>query len=301
MIFDKLWKIVVSVAVAVTLIGVVTYFVTRETKRQLTPLMEKLAQNVCADFARELPRSREINTALFLVAGRGPRDEEEQFRDMLEDTVQATSKYRLESWERINDRLGETLVGRFLQETGLAPGEAPRTLEQASRVVHRLGDAGFAIDGILFVDIVDFTEGPDQDGLGAKITLDGRLYSVKEKKIVTEPTKVSAAIDSALDPRYVGYKISQQSIILRFLGWFILSAGLPWVGIGVMRAVLKKRRNELNGLLLVLLTLVDLALFWLLVLALGTSGGAFAGLLLTAALMGYYNYDAMDYIGRRLL
>jgi hypothetical protein len=301
MIFDKLWKIVVSVAVAMMLIGVVTYFVTRETKRELTPLMHALAQKVTGDFAQELPRSREVNTALFLVAGRGPRDEEDQFRQMLEDTVQATSKYRLESWERINDQLGETLVGRFLQETGLAPGEPPRTLDQASRVVHRLGDAGFSIDGILFVDIVEFTEGPDQDGLGAKISLDGRLYSVKEKKIVTEPTKVSEAIESSLDPRYVGYKISQQSIIVRFLGWFVLSAGLPWAGIALIRAILKRRRNELNGALLVTLTLADLAIFWLLVLALGTSGGAIAGLLLTAALMGYYNYDAMDYIGRRLM
>lgn len=301
MIFDKLWKIVVSVAVALTLIGVVTYFVTRETKRTMTPLMYDIARDVTQAFARDLPRTRDVNTALFLVAGRGPRPEEEQFRDMLTRAVTATSKYRLTTWDDITEQLDETLVGRFLSEVGLAPGQAPNSMERAVKAVTHLERAGIALDGILFVDVVEFTEGPDQDGLGARISLDGSLYSLKEKKVVVAPVKVSRAIDSALDPRYVSYRISQQSLIGRFILWFVLAAGLPWAGIGVVRRVVKSRKNELNAALLVGFTAADLLVFWLLVLALGTTAGSLAGLLVTAALMGYYNYDAMDYIGRRLL
>lgn len=301
MIFDKLWKIVVSVAVALTLIGVVTYFVTRETKRTMTPLMHDIAQGVTQEFARDLPRTRDVNTALFLVAGRGPRDEEEQFRDMLTRAVEATSKYRLTTWDRVTDQLGETYLGKFFMEVGLTPGQAPNSLDRAIKAVPYLERANIEVDGILLVDVVEFTEGPDQDGLGAKIALDGKLYSIKEKKVVSDGPKVSEGIESSLDPRYVSYRISQQSLIGRFLLWFIVSAGLPWAAIGVVRRVVKMRKNELNGLLLVGFTAADLLVFWLLVLALGTTAGSLAGLLVTAALMGYYNYDAMDYIGRRLL
>jgi hypothetical protein len=300
-IFDKLWKIVVSVAVAATLIGTVVYFATRETKRQMTPLMKDLAKAATSEFARELPRDRSVNTALFLVSGRGPRDEEDEFREMLTHAVEGTSKYRLETWDRITDQLDETLVGRFLTETGLAPGQSPQRMDQAIKVVTRLEHAGIAVDGILFVDVAEFTEGPDQDGLGARIKLDGSLYSLKEKKTTKAPT-INHEIASALDPRYVSYRITQQTIIGRFLLWFVLACGLPWLCIGLVRKVVKTRRNELNGALLVGFTLVDLLLFWFLVLAMNFFGaGPLTGLLLTAALMGYYNYDAMDYIGRKLL
>lgn len=301
MIFDKLWKIVVSVSVALTLIGVVTYFVTREAKRTMTPLMHDIARDVTQAFARDLPRSRDVNTALFLVAGRGPRDEEEQFRDMLTRAVEATAKYRLTTWADITDQLGETAVGTFLLEVGLTPGQAPNTMDRAVKAVAHLERAGIALDGILLVDVTEFTEGPDQDGLGAKIALDGKLYSLKEKKVVSDGPTVSQAIESALDPRYVSYRISQQSLIGRFVLWFIVAAGLPWAGIGLVRRVVKARKNELNALLLVGFTVADLLVFWVLVLALGATAGSLAGLLVTAALMGYYNYDAMDYIGRRLL
>jgi hypothetical protein len=301
MIFDKAWKVVASVAAAAAVIGGFVWWLGREPKREMTPLMYSIARDVTAEFAHEVPRVRDVNTALFLVAGRGPRDEEEQFRRMLTGAVEGTSKYRLETWEDITGKLDKTLVGRFLQEAGLTPGEAPHDLDRAIKAVTRLENAGIAVDGILFVDVVDFTEGPDDDGLGAKITLEGQLYSLPEKKVVEKPTRVTEAIDSSLDPRYVSYKIGQQSFIARLLLWFILSAGLPWAAIGLVRVVLKKRKNELNAVVLVVFTLCDLALFWVLVLALGTSGTSIVGLLLTAGLMGYYNYDALDYIGRRLL
>lgn len=304
MIFDKLWKIVVSVSVALTLIGVVTYFVTRETRRTMTRLMEDIAREVTQEFARELPRTRDVNTALFLVAGRGPRDEEEQFRDMLTRAVEATSKYRLVTWEDVTEQLGSSWIGKVVSELGLTPGQPPNTFERAVKAVPHLYTANVQIDGILFVDVVEFTEGPDQDGFGARITLQGKLCSLNDKGApsqVTDMPKVSQAIESVLDPRYVSYRISEQSLIARFVLWFVVAAGLPWAGIGLVRRVLKRRRNELNGLLLAGFTLADLALFWVLILALGTGAGSVAGLLVTAALMGYYNYDAMDYIGRRLL
>lgn len=301
MIFDKLWKIVVSIAVAATLIGLVAWFVSREPKREMTKLMHDLAKAATAEFARELPRDRTVNTALFLVAGRGHRDEERQFHDMLTDAVNASAKYRLETWDDITSRLEKTLVGRFLQETGLAPGEAPVTVDQAIKAVNYLERANIIVDGILFVDVVEFTEGPDQDGLGARIRLDGSLYSLKEKKTTKAPP-ITHEITSALDPRYVSYRVSEQSIVLRFLVWFVAACALPWVCIALVRRVVKTRKNELNAALLVGFTLVDLVLFWFLILALNFFGaGPITALLLTAGLMGYYNYDAMDYIGRRLL
>lgn len=304
MIFDKLWKIVVSVSVALTLIGVVTYFVTRETKRTMTPLMYDIARDVTQEFARELPRTRDVNSALFLVSGRGPRDEEEQFREMLTRSVEATSKYRLVTWDEVTDQLGESWIGKVVSELGLTPGQAPNSFDRAVKAVPHLYTANVQFDGILFVDVAEFTEGPDQDGLGAKIALHGKLCSLTDKgapKEVTDGPKVSQSIESSLDPRYVSYRISQQSLIGRFVLWFVVAAGLPWAGIGVVRRVAKLRKNEANGLLLAAFTVADLLVFWFLVLALGTTAGSVAGLLVTAALMGYYNYDAMDYIGRRLL
>ncbi|MCO5165054.1 MAG: hypothetical protein M9894_01635 [Planctomycetes bacterium] len=301
MIFDKLWKIVVSVAVVAALIGLVAYFATREKRRTMTPLMHGIARQATQEFARELPRSRDVNTALFLVAGRGPRDEEQQFQEMLTHAVEATAKYRLTTWDEVYRQLGGSLPGEFLKKTGLAPGQAPNDLERAIKAVAHLETANVNIDGILFVDVTEFTEGPDKDGLGARIALKGQLYSLKEKKVVADGPKVSEGVESALDPRYVSYRISQQSLIGRFLLFFVLAAGLPWAAIGVVRRVAKLRRNEMNGLLLAGFTAADLLLFWVVVLALGTTGASLFGLLVTAGLMGYYNYDAMDYIGRRLL
>ncbi|MCW8140909.1 MAG: hypothetical protein KIT58_18560 [Planctomycetota bacterium] len=301
MIFDKLWKIVVSVAVVAALIGVVAYFATRETRRTMTPLMHGIARDVTQAFARDLPRSRDVNTALFIVAGRGPRDEEQQFQDMLFRAVEGTSKYRLTTWDDVKRQLGETWTGEVISKLGLTPGQAPSDLDRAVRAVTHLEKANIIIDGILFVDVAEFTEGPDKDGLGARIALKGQLYSLQDKKVVADGPKVSEGVESALDPRYVSYRISQQSLIGRFLLFFILAAGLPWAGIGVVRRVVKMRRNEMNGLLLAGFTAADLLLFWVVVLALGTSGTSLFGLLVVAGLMGYYNFDAMDYIGRRLL
>ena len=47
--------------------------------------------------------------------------------------------------------------------------------------------------------------------------------------------------------------------------------------------------------------LVDVALAWVFLTGFSTGGMAIFGLLLVTGMMGYYNYDATDYIERRLL
>ncbi len=302
-IFDKMWKFALSSLILSVVVGTVVYFVTRETPRKMTPLMHELAVSASRRVAQDLPRARDVNGVLLIVAGRGQRDEEVQFRDMVTDQITATSKYRVRTWKDVTGQLEQSLLGRFLTETGLAPGEAPTTIERADKVLRRLEAANAVsdVDGVLLVDVVDFTEGPSQDGLGARVEVEAKLWGMKASKVLAESGRVVEAVESALDLRYVRYSISQTTLLGRFFLWFALSALLPWGGIGLVRLVVRKRRNDLNVAMLALFTVLSLALFWVLVLALGTGGGSLVALLLVAGVMGYYHYDACDYIGRRLL
>jgi hypothetical protein len=130
-IFDKVWKLVVSVIVTSALIGVITYFATREPKREMTKLMYDLAEASSTEFADKLPRARDVDKVLFIVAGRGHRDEEQQFRDILTAKVQSTGKYRLRTWKDIKDDLNETILGQILQKLGMTTEQGPDTLERA--------------------------------------------------------------------------------------------------------------------------------------------------------------------------
>ncbi len=101
--------------------------------------------------------------------------------------------------------------------------------------------------------------------------------------------------------RYLAHQMSQRSFLWRFPLWFVVATGLPWALIQVVRWVLRKRNNSANLGVLALFTLVDLAVAWPLLFAYALSGFTLFGMLVLAALMGYYNYDACDYIERRLL
>ena len=300
--FEKLWKFLVGLLVIGLVAGLVMWFMNREDRREMTPLMHELATEASAEFATRLPRVQTINTTLVLVTGRGNRDEELQFREMVLDGVVRSDKYRVRTWDSVQKVLeGGDWYTSFLQKSGLVPGVAPTTIEQASKALEWLDRANVVIDGVLLIEVTHFTEGPHQTGLGATIGLDAQIWSRTKKQIVETVPPVKKSIDSAWDLRYLSYAMSQQSLILRFLGFFVVACGLPWALIQVVRMVLRRRDNVANASLIVGLTLADLALAWVLLFAFGGGGLTIFGLIVFAGLMGYYNYDAVEYIGRRLL
>lgn len=302
--FDKAWKLALVVVAIALVVGLTYWLFSGEERRELTPLMADLARDSAEDFATRLPRHRDVNTALLLVAGRGTRDEEEQFNRLLLDHVQRSSKYRIRTWEEITDRFGETFVGAAAQKLGLLPGQAPTSLGKAVAAVELIQKTnldGGDLDGVLLVDVQQFTEGPRQDGLGAQITLVGKLYSTRSKQVVEEVGPLTHEITSAWDLRYIRYWLSESSLLGRVFLWLLVLLGLPWALIQLVRPIVKRKRNAWNVTLLVSLTVVDVLLGWVLLTALATGGWTVLMLLAVAGLAGYYNYDACDYIERRLL
>lgn len=298
---DKMWKIVLSLTLLTGVIVGLYFLFSQEPKRELNKLMEQLAQSTISDFTAKIDRERDVDTVLLIVAGRGHRDEEEQFRNMLIDQVTASDKYRVRTWEWVQDSLDDSLLTTFLQKVGMVPGQEPTSFKRSVEVLELLQTANIDIDGLLFVDVTDFTEGSKQDALGARIALEGKVYSLRAKKVVDEIGPVKQSIDSAWDIRYVRHRLEETSWLLRFLVWFVVAAGLPWALIQVVRAVVKRRANQLNMAMLLSFTVFDVALAWVLLAALGTGLGAVLSALLALVVMGYYNYDACDYIERRLL
>lgn len=300
MIVDKLWKIVLSSVLMTALVGGITYWATRETPKEMTPLAHELSVSATSEFARKIPRSQEVKTCLLIVSTRGPADQAQQLREMLVDAVDRSGKYRLRTWSDVTKQLGSNIFGQLMTKVGLTPGEEPATLESAVKAAEFAQTAQVELDGILMVDS-NLLEGNDEDGFGTKVTLEGTLWGLKAKKALAEPVKVHEEITSRLDGRYVSFAISRQPVLLRLFGWFLVAAGLPWMCIAVVRTVVKKKDNVLNIGMLVVFTLIDLLLFWFLILAIGAGWGTLLALLLVGGLMGYYNYDACDYIERRLL
>ena len=298
---DKVWKIVLSITL-LTGVCVGLYFMfSGEEKRELNKLMEQLAQTTINDFTARIDRARDVDTVLLIVAGRGHRDEEDQFRTMLIDRVRASDKYRVRTWEWVQDTLDDSLLTTFLQKVGMVPGEEPTSYKRAVEVLELLQTANIDVDGLLFVDVTDFTEGSTKDALGARIALEGKVYSLNSKKVVTEIGPVKHAIESAWDIRYIRHQLEETNWLLRFGIWFFLAAGQPWGLIQLVRAVVKRRNNQLNMAMLLAFTTVNAGLAWILLAAMGTGGGAVFSVLLALLVMGYYNYDACDYIERRLL
>ncbi len=300
--FDKLWKILAGAAAIGLIVGLVLYF-SGETRREMTPLMRQMAAKVATQFAKELPRHPEINTTLVLIVGRGNREEEMQFHEMLQDAISGSDKYRTTTWAQVQEQLDKGgWYEKFIGEvTGFVPGAQPTTIEQAVPSLKYLERANIAIDGILLVRVTSFHEGPNQDGLGAKISVESDLYSHQQKKVVESLGPFSESLESPWDLRYLRYSMGSQSLLWRVPVWFLVCAGLPWLGIQGVRAVVRRRSNEANLLMLGGLTLVDLFLAWVLLFAFGWGPGTFFGLLVVTGVMGYYNYDATDFIARKLL
>lgn len=301
--------IVVSLILS-TVVGTATYFLTRPSGPQMTVLMRELTTSVNKEFSTKIPVHRTVGTVYVIVHGRGSRTPEAEFQETLMDTVAASNKYNVQDFKTIrkfleaeaNASIWRQLRNKFL---GDAQGNIvePVSIEKAHEVIKKLDEANYEpeIDGILVVDVTDFYEGPDKDGFGAKVSVEAKLWSKQEGRVVETVQPITDEITSRLDLRYLQHTTGEQSWFLRFFAWVIVCCGLPWLLIQVVRGVVKKRDNVASLILLVTFTGIDVALAWPLLCAFGTGGTTIFALLLAAGAMGYYNYDAVEYINRRLL
>ncbi len=297
--FDKLWKILVSSAALILIVGVIVYFVTREPQREMTPLMHQLAVDVSSKLGEDLPRRDDVNTMLLLMSGPQARDEQKQFAEMLTDAVYRSAKYDIKTWDEVDKSLDGGVIGWAQKKLGIIPGMAPTTIEHAKEVLAHLDEANVKVDGALLVQIKTFDEGKDRSGLGARITVAAQIYSHNSKKM-SEVPDVTREITSSWDRRYLAHTMSQQSIFWRFPLWFLLACGMPWALITVVRQVLSRRSNGWNIGLIVTFTILAVLLAWPLLFKFGIGGGTIVGALFIFLMMGYYNYDAVDYIDRKL-
>ncbi len=352
--FDKLWKLALSLLVLTIVGGVLVWWLSQETPREMSPLMEDLARETSTDFAKAVPEARDVDTVLLVISGKAPRDEEQQFRDMLTRDLALASKYDLKTWDDIKASW-EELRDVLEEEEGWAeqaldqltggqtkkefPETPPESLELTALLLQRLrlmgashqdrslweklfgpqktektgGDGedeeaqsapqldpaeDYLVDGILYVWVEEFDTG--DEGLGAKISVEATIWDNHQQKVVEAVDPVVRSIDSSWDRRYLHHRIGDANIVVRFLLFFVLACGLPWALLKVIRAVLKRRENAWTMSLLAGLTLVDLFLAWVILFAVGLGWGYLVGLLIFGGLMGYYNYDAVDYIDRKL-
>lgn len=301
MIVDQVWKLVLSAVLGTALIGGIAWWATRDRPRQMTDLGKQLAESATTEFAKRLPRAQEVNRCLIIISTRGPRDQAGQLQEMLAAAIDKTGKFRLETWDALTRQLDKNKLAPFLTALGLLPGVEPTSLEQAVKACKQLDErANITVDGVLFVDS-NLQEGTEEDGFGTRIALAGQLWGLRAGKLLNDGPRIEETIDSRLDPRYVSYTIGRQTLLGRLFLWFLVSAGAPWAGIGLVRAIVRRKDNALNLALLAALTLLDLGLFFVLVLAIDPGALGTIALLVVAGLMGYYNYDACDYIERRLL
>jgi hypothetical protein len=300
--------ILISVVLS-SVVGGLTYWLTRPSGPQMTPLMRRLTEGVTKEFGEQVPIHRKVETVYILLKSGGSRGPEQEFQSELEDAVHKSGRYKIQDWETIEKWLEQeankptfrNIVNKYLMGNDGTITE-PASLEQLQGVIKELDAANYPdLDGVLLVDIKEFYEGPDEDGFGAKVSVEAKLWSKREGTVVAEVGPISDEITSRLDLRYLQHNAGQTSWLLRFFLWFLISCGLPWGAIQVVRMVVQKRSNVATMGLLAMFTSVSVLLAWPLLTSFGTGGGTIVALLIAAGVMGYYNYDAVEYINRRLL
>jgi hypothetical protein len=295
--FDKVWKIFLMVVVTGLLVGGVGYWATREKKRDLGPALYLVADNVSRQFSQSIPVESDVNHVLFLVVQRRDRDEEVKFRGMLTEDVKEKAQYHVKTWDDVIKMLPTVSEWIMKNVPGVAPNEPPDTIEDARKAVRFLAVSNVKIDGVLLARVTQFEQG--DHGLGSRITIEGEFHNLKTGKQRDLP-KVTDGIDSSMDYRYLSNRIAEMSFFGRFLAWFVVAAGVPFLLKAPIAALTSKRRNELNATLLGGLTLFDVFLGWVLIVALGYGWGSVLVLALLAAGMGWYNHDAVEYIDTHL-
>jgi hypothetical protein len=294
---DRIVKAAIVVIAAGVILAIVLWL-KGESRRKMPPVLRDLSETVTDEFAEKLPRDRSVNDLLILVLQSGNRDEEVEFKQLLKEKVKGTSKYKISDWDDVKKTFSDNYWQLAAQKLGMLPGEDPKDLKQAKKALDFLATTGKKLDGVLLVTVDDFDEG--QEGFKAKVSCEGEIYSVDQQKTIDTVPQITDSVSSHWDYRYLHHKISSTSVIGRFLLWFLIASTLPFLLIQLVRAVVSKRNNELNVALVAGLTLVDVLLGWVLLTSISLGMGTALIVLILLGAMGYYNYDACDYIERRL-
>jgi hypothetical protein len=295
--FDKVWKIFLMVVVTGLLIGTVGYFVTRPPVRKMGAALSLVADSTIEQFSSSIPVESDMNHVLFLIVQRRERDEEVQFRNQLAERVKDKAQYHVKTWDDILKMLPTWAEWANKELPGTPGNEPPDTIEDARKAVRFLAVSNVKIDGVILARVTQFEQG--DHGLNSRITIEGEIHDLKSSKRRELP-KVTDGIDSSMDYRYLSNRIAEMSFFARFLGWFVVAAGMPFLLKSPIAALTSKRRNELNASLLGGLTLLDVFLGWVLIASLGYGWGSVLVLALLAAGMGWYNHDAVEYIDTHL-
>lgn len=295
----KLSSLIVALIVGA---GLTYYLVKEEPKREMSKVLEQLATKTAKELAQKLPRLDGFEDVL-VVPVVGGRDEDTQLKDIINNEVAAVRKYSMKDWDDIRDKLEDgPLWGQFIQKIGIVEEEPPKTLEQAQKAAKVLGTAGMNLDGVLIIK-GEIDESPNEDALGARVKLTATFFNLDTgKEMKDEKVQAEYGIDTVWDLLYLTNKLEKFGFFSRVLLWIIVVCLQPWLLINLCRVVIRRKRNEWNAALLGTFTVIDTALAWPLLMALvipGLMGIVF--LILIFCLCGYYNYDAMDYIERRLL
>lgn len=292
-----------SIIVALLIGGGLTYYWLKdEPKRELNAVMKELSIKTAKELAQKLPRIQGFEEVL-VVPIVGGRDEDTRLKDIITNEVAEVRKYTMKDWNHIRESLDNgALWSQFVSKIGLVEEEPPKTLEQAMKAAKVLGSTGMKLDGVLIIQGV-FDQGPNEDALGAKVRLTARFYDLNSgKELKDQEVTAANGIESAWNLLYLTHKLDSFGFFSRFFLWMIVVCLQPWLLINLCRAVIRRKRNEWNMALLGTFTIIDTALAWPLLMTMvipGLMGIVF--LIIVFGICAYYNYDAMDYIERRLL
>lgn len=302
MALAKIAKIAGIVLGVGAIAGVASWYLSQPRERELNAVMEELSIRTARDFSKDMPRLQDLEN-LLVITKIGGRDEDKRLRDIVLEAVERERKYTVITWSGLQEKFSEGgLWQQFIERIGLLDDTAePRTPEQVQSAVKYLGQANLPVDGALFIKCI-FDQGPRDDALGASVELQGRFYDIKKKKELDHKVQARHAIDSTWNRLYLTHKLENFGFFPRILIFVLLLTLKPWALIGLVRMVLKKRENAWVFAAIGLFVAVDVLAAWPLLMTLGTIGlGSLVFFIIIGGASAYYNYDAFDYIQRRLL
>jgi hypothetical protein len=244
--------------------------VLRPRRWEPSDLQKAVVENVCWDAAEALPPDLPgiQKIAVLRLAG---RDSEGYVSRTLAECVGRSGRY---------DVLHEGFVAKLMRELGLddAPVEA---LADATKAGRKMG-----VDGVLFGEVAEFTS----DRTSASIRLNLRLASVESGEAVFAESFARREPPDPASVAGVRQAILGSHVVKRILIWLAVAALLPLLLFPLVKRLLEEESNAVNFGLLAGLTLVDLALAFVLC-GLTVSAWLPGVLLIAAGVAGAaYNY-----------
>lgn len=301
-ILSKIWKPFLII-LGVGAIGLLCYwYFSQEYKRELSPVMEELSIRTSRELAHKVPRIQNIEN-LLVVPVVGGRHEDQHLKNIVVDAIARKRKYTIYTWEGLKEDLeGGSLWQQAIDQMGFVSEHPPKNIAQGKQAAKVLKKANLNIDGILFVKCL-FDQGPRDDNLGAIIELKGTLYDINKDKKVEKTLYSKQEIDSTWNRLYLTHKLQSINFFVRFIMWCLIAFAPPWAFMGLTRWILKKRNNNWIVTYLIIIILIGVASSWPLLMSLGAllDFGTIFFFLILAGAVAKVNYDALDYIERRLL